>query len=205
MTSDFELGCISKLSNLYTLNIAPVSNDNNDSNNGTDNKSLVNTYYSNHGTFNEGDSGLDLFCMNQVTVPAGARGYSIGLGIRGQMTQRIVHHLGARKLYETVRKSYFLLPRSSISNTPLRLSNSVGLIDSGYTGELIAKVDNLSDTEYTVSKGTRLFQVVLPNLEPFSFTIVDKLVETQRGNGGFGSTTPIDTVVGVAPMFGVCQ
>ena len=39
------------------------------------------------------------------------------------------------------------MPRSSISKTPLRMSNSVGLIDGGYRGEIMASVDNISDDD----------------------------------------------------------
>ena len=81
------------------------------------------------------------------------------------------------------------MPRSSIPKTPLRLSNSIGLIDAGYRGELQAPLDNISDENYLVKAGTRLFQIVNPDLSTFSsINIVDKLSETDRGEGGFGST-----------------
>ena len=82
-----------------------------------------------------------------------------------------------------------LLPRSSISKTPLRLSNSVGLIDSGYRGVIQAPVDNISDEDYVIEEGTRLFQIVNSPLETFKdIEIVDTLGDTDRGEGGFGST-----------------
>jgi len=82
-----------------------------------------------------------------------------------------------------------LVPRSSMgSKTPLRLSNSIGIIDSGYRGELIAVVDNNSNKDYSITKGDRLVQVV-----PFDGTGVSKLLldnvnSTVRGDNGFGST-----------------
>tara|TARA_B110000967_G_scaffold195330_1_gene224725 strand:- start:922 stop:1161 length:240 start_codon:yes stop_codon:yes gene_type:complete len=73
--------------------------------------------------------------------------------------------------------------------TPLRMSNSVGIIDSGYRGHLIGMVDNLSDEDYIVEKGTRLFQVCSPSLNnPIKLSIVQELSDTQRGDGGIGST-----------------
>ena len=86
--------------------------------------------------------------------------------------------------------------RSSIAKTPLRLSNNVGIIDSGYRGNLGAFVDNIHrskgcDTSWTVEKHTRLFQICGPNLEPIEVEIVDSendLGKTSRGTGGFGST-----------------
>jgi len=94
---------------------------------------------------------------------------------------------------------YYLYPRSSIVKTPFRLSNSVGIIDSGYRGEIMAVVDNIdsanNDMKACIRKYmtpmTRMFQICSPTLEPFLVEIVDTeeaLGSTERGNGGFGST-----------------
>ena len=83
---------------------------------------------------------------------------------------------------------YLLMPRSSISKTPLRQCNSVGLIDGGYRGEIMAAVDNIKDEPYTVEPGQRLFQLVAMDGSPIHFEIVSELTETGRGEGGFGST-----------------
>jgi len=94
---------------------------------------------------------------------------------------------------------YYLYPRSSIVKTPFRLSNSVGIIDSGYRGEIMAVVDNIdsanNDMKTCVRKYmspmTRMFQICSSTLEPFLVEIVeseDDLGFTQRGSGGFGST-----------------
>lgn len=94
---------------------------------------------------------------------------------------------------------YYLYPRSSIVKTPFRLSNSVGIIDSGYRGEIMAVVDNIdsdnNDMKVCICKYmppmTRMFQICSPTLEPFLVEIVDSEEElgfTERGTGGFGST-----------------
>ena len=94
---------------------------------------------------------------------------------------------------------YYLYPRSSIVKTPFRLSNSVGIIDSGYRGEIMAVVDNIdavnNDIKTCINKYmppmSRMFQICSPTLEPFMIQIVDsedKLGLTERGSGGFGST-----------------
>ncbi len=85
---------------------------------------------------------------------------------------------------------YYMYPRSSISKTPLRLANSVGIIDSGYRGNLMAALDcHLPAGEkYTVNSGVRLAQICAPNLLPFIVKVVDNLDDTTRGAGGFGST-----------------
>jgi dUTP pyrophosphatase len=90
---------------------------------------------------------------------------------------------------------YLLLARSSTSLTPLRMSNQIGLADAGYRGELIARVDCVSDSiEYVVEYGRRLFQVVQHNWLPWkNIVFVNRLRDLplppdNRGDGGFGST-----------------
>ena len=84
--------------------------------------------------------------------------------------------------------SYYLYPRSSIIKTPLRLSNSVGIIDAGYRGNIIACVDNIKNYEFKIEKGSRLFQICGPTLEPIEIRVINELSNSQRGSGGFGST-----------------
>jgi len=88
--------------------------------------------------------------------------------------------------------SYFIIPRSSISKTPLMLANSIGLIDAGYRGNLLAPLFNWSDEPYMIEAGTRLFQVILPSLEYFKVEFIksfESLSFTERGENGFGSST----------------
>ncbi|KAF4742221.1 hypothetical protein FOZ63_026115, partial [Perkinsus olseni] len=84
--------------------------------------------------------------------------------------------------------SWLLMARSSISKTPLRLSNSIGLIDQGYRGEIIAAVDNIKNEAYTVKGGDRLVQAVGFDGKGITMELVEELDETTRGEGGFGST-----------------
>ena len=93
-----------------------------------------------------------------------------------------------------------LRPRSSISKYDLVLANSVGTIDSDYRGELILKFkptlrkstwnNGVYETdevkEYEI--GDRIAQLVILPYPKVSFVEVDELTETERGNGGFGST-----------------
>ena len=128
--------------------------------------------YKEHGHFHDGDSGLDLFIKENQMVKA-KETKLIKLGISCESTNGC---------------SYFLMPRSSISLTPLRMSNSMGLIDGGYRGELKVYVDNISDDPFELHKGNRLFQLVAMNGAAISFIISEHLSETKRGEGGFGST-----------------
>ena len=82
--------------------------------------------------------------------------------------------------------AFYLYPRSSIYKTPLRLSNSVGIIDSGYRGNLGAVFD--VSGPYECVEGQRFVQICAPSLEPFKIIRVDDLDETTRGMEGFGST-----------------
>lgn len=82
-----------------------------------------------------------------------------------------------------------LFPRSSISKTPLRMANSVGVIDSGFTGEIKVPLYNTSDVEIIdIDKYERIAQLVIVPLADVSLEIVDELDDTERGTGGFGST-----------------
>ena len=84
------------------------------------------------------------------------------------------------------------------------MANSVGIIDKDYRGnicvalryiindDLINIIRNqaadLSQQSYTITKGTRLVQICERTLEPITFSLVSQLDETERGEGGFGST-----------------
>jgi dUTP pyrophosphatase len=142
-------------------------------------------FYQNMANYSH-DSGFDLYCPNDLVIPPSnitclTRKYSFGipLGIACQPVSDTPH-------------GYYLYPRSSISKTPLRLANQTGIIDFGYRGEIIAKVDNISSTDFLVSRGTRLFQLCAPDLTPIDIEILedsDELESSERGSGGFGSTS----------------
>lgn len=82
-----------------------------------------------------------------------------------------------------------LFPRSSISKTPLRMANSVGVIDAGFTGEIQVPLYNTDEVEIIdVEKYSRIAQLVIVPLADVSLELVNKLDDTERGDGGFGST-----------------
>ncbi len=82
--------------------------------------------------------------------------------------------------------AYYLYARSSIVKTGFRLANSVGIIDSGYRGNLMAYFDVIKNDRVDVYQ--RLVQICAPDLKPFKVELVDSLDQTERGDGGFGST-----------------
>jgi len=133
---------------------------------------VAKSFYQNHGHFHDGDAGLDLYIIeNQTFNPGETKLIKLGVSCEPE---------GG--------KAYYLMPRSSISKTPLRLANSIGLIDGGYRGEIMACCDNIKDYEYTVEKGQRLFQLVAADSSKVSYELTEKLSDSSRGEGGFGST-----------------
>jgi len=78
-----------------------------------------------------------------------------------------------------------IYPRSSISNTGMRLCNSVGVIDSGYSGEIKIRME-YGTNNYLV--GDRIAQLVIMPRPSVSFVEVEELDDTERSSGGFGST-----------------
>lgn len=124
-----------------------------------------------------GDAGFDLYSPGDITIEP-------------HKTGKIDFKIQCEGLSDNDNRNvcYYLYPRSSISKTPLRLANSVGIIDAGYRGNLIAKIDNISNESYTIQKKQRLFQICGRYLEPINANIVEELSDSERGNNGFGST-----------------
>jgi len=127
------------------------------------------------------DAGFDLFTPHSINIDSGSHGNKIDIGINCAMT------------FNEIPTAFYLYPRSSTgSKTPLRLSNSVGIIDSGYRGNIIALFDNFAESSYNVSRNDRLVQICGPNIMypiyPELVERIDELGNTERGSGGFGST-----------------
>lgn len=122
----------------------------------------------------ETDAAADLYALEDVTVPGNTYGNKIHTGVNIQLPEGWLA---------------MILPRSSIgAKTPLRLSNSVGLIDSGYRGELGILYDNTSDSNYDIRKGDRIAQLLVMPSYRFKAQVVDSLEDSDRGASGFGST-----------------
>jgi dUTP pyrophosphatase len=80
-----------------------------------------------------------------------------------------------------------LFPRSSVSKTGLSLRNSVGVLDSGYRGEVIFKfAGNSGKPAYEI--GDRIGQIIILPYPQVQFNMVNELSDSDRGAGGFGST-----------------
>lgn len=120
------------------------------------------------------DACADLYALETIVVPAHSYGTKVRTGVKIALPPKWVA---------------MIFPRSSIgAKTPLRLSNSVGIIDSDYRGELGILYDNTSDNDYTINAGDRIAQLMVMPSYSFTAKVVDTLDETERGTGGFGST-----------------
>lgn len=130
-----------------------------------------------HSFDTRANSGFDLCMPCDLTFPP-------------HKTVWVNFQVSARNIDEKYEPAAFwLLPRSSISKTPLRMANSVGLIDSEYRGNLIAALENTGDVDYIAPKGSRLIQVAQADLKPFRIDwLSTPHSPTLRGGGGFGST-----------------
>lgn len=117
-------------------------------------------------------AGLDLYCPFHIKVPADSQ-KKIPLGIAVEIPKG---HMG------------LLVPRSSMSKTPLRCANSVGIIDADYRGELSIAYENVSCSDYTIFRGDRIAQLVIVPIAIVDVEEVNSLSETERGIGGYGST-----------------
>jgi dUTP pyrophosphatase len=142
----------------------------------SDHPEVLNFYMSraNH----EDDAGLDLYVTEDILVPRYGQA-TLDFKIR---CQRLSDN-------QPARGGYYLYPRSSLAKTKFRMANSVGIIDAGYRGSIMAKIDNISPMDITIKRGERLFQICMPSLEPFTVRLGPISTETARGTGGFGSTT----------------
>jgi dUTP pyrophosphatase len=121
-----------------------------------------------------GDAGMDLIATSIISETDTQITY--GLGIALEIPKGFVG---------------LVFPRSSIRKTRLQLSNSVGVIDSGYRGELQAtfnKINNNSVSENDYKVGDRVCQIMIIPHPPIEFEEANELSDTERGEGGFGST-----------------
>lgn len=123
----------------------------------------------------EGAAGLDLFnnSDNDFTI-APNESIVIPTGVSIELPENFVG---------------LVFPRSSLGfKFDTTLTNSVGVIDEDYRGEIMAKVINHSKKDVVIASGDRFCQlVIVPVLKP-NLIQVDKLSETKRGDKGFGST-----------------
>ena len=134
---------------------------------------------------------------SEAIIPKRATGGSAGLDLHACMEESILLRPGERALIHTgiavglPSRDFVALifARSGLAiKHGITLSNSVGVIDSDYRGEICVGLCNLSNEDYTITPGERIAQLVVVRVETPTPLEVDSLDETARGSGGFGST-----------------
>ncbi len=119
------------------------------------------------------DAGADLVAKSSIAMTPNIR-YLVPTGVKVAIPKGFVG---------------LLFPRSSLSKNSIIMTNSVGVIDSDYRGEIMASLMYTGDMiGYTIEKGTRIVQLVVAPIILPKFQKVTNLSETARGAGGFGST-----------------
>jgi len=119
----------------------------------------------------DGDAGMDLTITKVVSNTTFDVTYGFGIAMEIPMG-----YVG------------LVFPRSSVRNMDLILSNSVGVIDSGYRGEIQATFKKTQSLSMEYKVGERGAQIIIIPYPKIKFTEVNELSSTDRGTGGFGST-----------------
>jgi dUTP pyrophosphatase len=157
------------------------------------NQSLEDDMYTN--------AGFDLYIPEKTVFDNMIQSKFVNLGVKCDMIycKKNMAHILSYADSETpddelpvgisYKTGFYIYPRSSMSKTPLMLANHVGIIDSGYRGELIAALRSFEEG-YVIQERTRLLQICHPTLCPVFVVLVSEseLGTTARGEGGFGST-----------------
>ena len=140
---------------------------------------------------------LDPRIGTEFPLPQYATPGSAGLDLRAMLEQDIVIKPGETVLIPTGLSVYIgdpnlaalILPRSGLGHKHgIVLGNLVGLIDSDYQGPLMVSCWNRGQSDFTMTVGERLAQLVLVPVVQAHFEMVEEFVETERGAGGFGHT-----------------
>tara|TARA_R110001599_G_scaffold34796_7_gene111091 strand:- start:82 stop:543 length:462 start_codon:yes stop_codon:yes gene_type:complete len=140
---------------------------------------------------------LDSRLGQSIPMPEYATEGSAGLDLRACLDENIILKPGETILIPTGLSVYIgnpewaamLLPRSGLGHKHgIVLGNLVGLIDSDYQGQLMVSCWNRSDKDFTIEIGERIAQMVIVPVVQVGFDIVSEFKESNRGEGGFGST-----------------
>lgn len=121
----------------------------------------------------EGDGGVDLRARESVVVDPGTR-FAMPTGVAVAVPEGFAG---------------LVTPRSGLAaRHGVTVLNAPGLVDAGYRGEIEVILANLGDEPYRVERGDRIAQLVVVPVAVQEYEIVDTLPDSDRGEGGFGST-----------------
>lgn len=132
------------------------------------------------------DAGLDLYSREECDIPCAGTKIMYTDGRLEELAPCAVFDTGVHIAFES--GTYGKIESKSGLNAKHSVVSCGGVIDEGYTGSIVVKLYNLGTEPYTVHKGDKIAQIVImPYLTP-ELEIVSHLDETERGDGGFGST-----------------
>ncbi|MGL4932473.1 MAG: dUTP diphosphatase [Aeromonas sp.] len=140
---------------------------------------------------------LDARIGTDYPLPAYATPGSAGMDLRALLDGPITLAPGDTTLVPTGLAIHIqdpslcatILPRSGLGHKHgIVLGNLVGLIDSDYQGQLMVSVWNRGKDEFTMQPGERIAQLVIMPVVQASFQLVDEFNQSERGEGGFGSS-----------------
>lgn len=131
-----------------------------------------------------------------LPLPSYESEYAAGMDIRAAIAEPIELLPGKRKLVPTglqmaLPKGYEaqIRPRSGLAyRNGITMLNTPGTIDADYRGEVKVLAVNLGDDPFVIQHGDRLAQMVIAPIIQADISHVESLSETERGDGGFGST-----------------
>jgi dUTP pyrophosphatase len=133
---------------------------------------------------------------SQHPLPAYETSASAGVDLRANLTDVIILKPLGRTLVKTgifieIPEGYEaqVRPRSGLAlKKGITVLNSPGTIDADYRGEIGVILINLSNEDFVIENGERIAQLVFSSVEQAQWIEVEMLSETNRGEGGFGST-----------------
>ena len=151
-----------------------------------DNLSQKPDFYKTAYNLSDENAGFDVYSAADVQI--NQKPEFIPFGIVARLIKVQPMPGGTSNDYFKSDSHFWLVPRSSIYKAGLMMANSIGTIDKSYRGELKAPVWSMTANS-EVLRGDRLFQIVAPEMGWIRHVrIVETMPETQRGEGGFGST-----------------
>lgn len=120
----------------------------------------------------DGDAGLDLRAVEDYVIHPG-QSIMVRTGLRAEIPQGCVG---------------LEFPRSGLGSRGITMRNAVGVIDSGYRGEVLCPLWNTTEEPFAIHRGDRVCQMVVMPYCPCSIEEADELSDSERGTDGYGST-----------------
>ncbi len=144
----------------------------------------------------DGDIKVKIVASEGTALPAYATSGSSGMDLRARLTEQVILPPGERRLIGTglrisLPEGYEaqVRPRSGLAiKHGITVLNTPGTVDSDYRGEICVILINLSNEDFIINDGDRIAQMVVAPYSRVKWEAVERLMDTERGCGGFGHT-----------------